>query len=152
MSDGEASSLLTPAGAFEFLLGTWRLERAVSGLAVMAGTLRVTRTKAGTADYEERVRVTTADGATLMGSQRYRMRETEDGVGLCFAETGAMFQKLRFAYGIDARLSAEAVHVCGEDRYETVYVLGPGRGFSVRHTVRGPRKDYISVTWCDGLG
>ena len=137
---------LRPASAFAFLLGTWVLEREVSGQARIEGELRVSASGEGLAEYAERCAVRTDDGAQFTGSQRYTVRQSANGFVLCFAETGAVFQELGFAVGGDGSLRAEAVHRCAGDEYASAYVLGPGRAFSVRHAVRGPRKSYVSVT------
>ena len=137
---------LTPAGAFAFLLGTWVLEREVTGQARMVGELRVSSAGDGSAKYAERVAVRTDGGAQFTGSQRYVLRQNALGFVLCFAQTGAVFQELRFVADADGSLRAEAVHRCAEDEYASAYVLGPGRVFSVRHAVRGPRKAYVSTT------
>ena len=142
----DARTELTPAGAFEFLLGTWAFERKVSGWARMAGTLRVSAAGEGTAVYEERATVRTEDGTEFAGSQRYLVRQQEDGLVLCFAESDAVFQVLRFAVDEHGGLRAEAVHCCAEDEYVSTYVFGPGRVFSVVHRVSGPRKAYVSET------
>ncbi len=143
---GDAEMELTPAGAFEFLLGRWTLDREVSGQARMVGELWVSAVGEGTAVYAERATVRTEDGARFSGSQRYLVRRCADGVVLCFAGSGAVFQELRFAAGGHGSLWAEAVHRCAEDEYLSAYALGPGRAFMVRHEVSGPRKAYVSVT------
>ncbi len=143
---GEAKMELTPAAVFEFLLGTWTLEREVSGQARMVGELRVSAAGDGTAVYEEHATVRTEGGVQFAGSQRYLLKQQTDGVVLCFAGSGAVFQELRFAVGGHGTLRAEAVHHCVEDEYVSAYALGPGRVFSVRHEVSGPRKAYVSTT------
>ena len=142
----DAGMELTPAGAFDFLLGTWVLEREISGQARMAGELRVSAAGDGTAVYEERAAVRTEDGAEFNGSQRYLIRQQADGLVLCFPGSGAVFQVLQFAADEHGGLRAEAVHCCAEDEYVSAYVLGPGRVFSAVHQVCGPRKAYVSAT------
>ena len=134
-----------PDAAFTFLLGMWTLEREIQGQAKMTGLAEISEIGDGTAMYRERVAVTMSDGAEFAGSQVYLIRRMTDGFELRFAETDTLFQELRFAC-TQAGVRAEAIHVCGEDRYASEYLLGPKRSFSIRHTVLGPRKKYVSVT------
>lgn len=155
---GSVLRVLTPAEAFAFLLGDWRLEREIPGQAVAAGVLTVAETMDGAAEYRERVVVRTTTGAEFSGSQRYLVKRLEDGFVLCFAETGAIFEEVRFTVGADCgpglegSLRAEAAHQCGEDWYRSTYVLGPGRRFTIRHAVSGPRKEYVSETTFCAMG
>ncbi len=134
---------LRPADAFHFLLGSWQVRRRVSGMAAMAGDVTVRETAAGEAEYCERVTVKTDAGTLFSGSQGYVVRQLAEGFALYFAGGRAVFEEVRFL-PVAGELRAKAVHLCGEDRYESEYVLGPGRGFMIRHRVRGPRKEYVS--------
>ncbi len=142
----EARSLLTPAGAFEFLLGAWTVERELSGQAEMAGFAEVRRTANGEAEFHERVTVRTLRGAEFTGSQRYLLQKTARGFALLFAEGGRVFEDVQLGVGADGVLRGSARHECGEDVYDSEYVLGPGESFSICHRVVGPRKDYVSVS------
>ena len=141
--DGERS--LTPAGAFGFLLGEWRVTREVSGMASMAGTLDVQQRSEGDAAYVERMQVRTEGGAAFAGSTGYIVRRTSEGFDLQFPETEVLFQRVVFSVAEGGGLRAAAVHHCGADRYESSYVLGPTREMTVQHVVTGPRKKYVSV-------
>ncbi len=134
-----------PDAAFRFLLGTWALEREIQGQAKMMGLVEISEIGDGAAIYRERVAVTMSDGSEFAGSQVYLIRRMTEGFELRFAETDTLFQKLRFTRD-ETRLRATALHSCGEDRYASKCVLGPGRSFSIQHTVLGPRKRYVSVT------
>ena len=139
---------LTPTGAFAFLLGSWRVTREVSGMATMVGTIDVQQCGENVAEYVERMLVRTEAGAGFAGSLRYTVRRMSGGFDLEFAETGKLFQRVAFSFEEGCGLQGEAVHDCGEDRYESLYVLGPGREMMVRHLVEGPRKAYVSVARC----
>ena len=138
-------AVLRPEDAFRFLLGAWRVEREVSGMAAMTGTVDVRESGEGVAEYVERMQVRTEAGAVFAGSVRYTVRQTSGGVALRFAETGLLFQEVEFSPAEGGALRGGAVHNCGEDRYESMYVLGPRREMLVRHAVTGPRKVYVSV-------
>ena len=141
----QGDGTLQPADAFAFLLGTWRVTREVSGMAVMAGVVEVTEVREGMAAYAERMAVRTKEGAAFGGSVRYAVRRTGDGFALEFAETGMLFQEVVFARGEGGLLEGEAVHHCGEDRYQSRYELRPEEEMMVRHVVTGSRKNYVSV-------
>ena len=143
--------VLTPMETFGFLLGTWRLERVIAGQAVAEGVVTISEVVEEDAEYCERVVVRTAEGAVFSGSQRYLLKRLENGFVLYFAETGAVFEEVRFmpdvsVDGEDGALRAKAEHRCGEDWYRSAYRLGPGRQFTIRHAVSGPRKKYVSET------
>ena len=80
------------------------------------------------------------------------MKQLADGFVLCFAETGAVFEEVQFVPEAEGTLWAEATHLCGEDRYHSEYRLGPGRRFTIRHAVFGPRKEYVSETTFSAAG
>ena len=151
MSEGAALGL-TPAAAFDFLLGEWRLEREIRGHAAIEGLLTVSARADGAAEYREKVAVTTREGAVFSGSQRYLVTRAKNGFVLSFAETGAVFQEIYLAATAEGGLRGEAIHRCGEDVYRSEYALGPGRRFTVRHAVTGPRKQYVSDTAFSAVG
>ena len=148
----ESTPELVAAEAFALLMGSWRLERVIAGQAVIEGVLTVRETGAGKAEYSERVTVATAEGATFSGSQRYLVEWVHDGFVLCYAETGAVFEEVRFTADTEGTLRAEATHLCGGDWYRSEYRLGPGRRLTVRHAVSGPRKEYVSETTFSAAG
>ena len=137
-------SRLAPAEVFAFLLGAWSVEREVSGQASLAGTAHVRTTGGGAAEFCEHLAVRTIHGAAFAGSQRYEMRQTADGFALYFARTTTLFQDVRFVHGTG--LHAEARHHCGQDSYESTYRIGRSGDFILQHTVRGPRKNYSSIS------
>jgi Family of unknown function (DUF6314) len=130
---------------FDRLLGEWRVTRSIAGHASMSGSAYVVLLAATEALYEERVEVVLESGKRLTGTRRYLYRRTQDGLDILFAETQQLFQSLRFRLdGND--LVAEASHDCAMDRYCSRYILRADDCFSVRHTVHGPRKGYVSTT------
>jgi uncharacterized NAD(P)/FAD-binding protein YdhS len=103
-----------------------------------------------------------ANSQPIPASRRYvyRYSERRDELSVWFVkpdrnlEVDNLFHELLFAAPAEAREEgacvARADHLCVEDMYETKYRF-PMRGvalraFSVEHTVRGPRKDYVAVS------
>jgi Family of unknown function (DUF6314) len=130
---------------FEWLLGDWRITRTIPGHASIAGDAQVVLLAAGEALYEERVEVALESGKRLTGTRRYQYRRTQSGLDILFAETQQLFQSLQFRPDGN-NLVAEASHNCAMDRYCSRYILCADDCFTVLHTVRGPRKNYISTT------
>ena len=130
---------------FDWILGEWRLDRVIPGHAIITGKAEVVLLADGDALYRERVAVALASGKTLTGGCSYRHQRTEAGLDIYFAGTRQLFQSLRFRPRED-ELIAESRHQCGLDLYSSEYVLRVGEGFTVRHTVCGPRKSYVSTT------
>ncbi len=129
-----------------YFLGQWTLDREVVGVAVMKGVTTFTPAGPDTAEYFEEVSVHLADGQVLHGEQRYVYERISEGIAVYFhpsTQDGVrrLFHDLHFA-----GLRAEARHLCKEDLYRTTYVIDSRDAFTVRHVVRGPRKDYVLHT------
>ena len=136
---------LRPEEAFRYLLGSWKIEREVSGMATMAGTAEVRTLSHGQAEYSERTAVRTSDGTAFYASQSYLVSQTRNGFAMHFAATGELFQQVCFTGCPGDGLQAKAVHLCGEDRYDSEYAFARMGRLVIRHAVNGPRKNYVSV-------
>ena len=143
------ATALSPTTVFAWLLGSWCFSRAIAGQATMQGCAWVVRIDSGAAIYRERVAVELAEGTRLTSSQAYRFHALPLGFQMCFAETGALFQELRFVIKPAGVLVARAEHLCRDDLYKSIWRIMPQGRFEVRHEVRGPRKQYLieSVYW-----
>ena len=112
--------------------------------------------------YTESGTFTTSTGHILTASRRYvyRYSEADDTLSVWFVkpdndlEVDYLFHKLLFVKPEDARKAgasiAKADHLCVEDMYWTEYRL-PIKGialreFDIKHTVKGPGKDYVANT------
>ena len=112
--------------------------------------------------YVESGTFTTSTGYMMTASRRYvyRYSEAEDKLSIWFVkpdnnlEVDYLFHNLEFVKPEEARktgaLIAEADHLCVEDMYWTEYRL-PMKGialgeFEIKHTVKGPDKDYVATT------
>lgn len=130
------------------LHGSWRLSREISGshaaqargVAVFEKTLRPDEL-----NYSEDVEITLSEGRTLKGYQHYIYRLEEDNKLNVYFEDG-----VRLFHSVDCISEGDSVehkasHYCQPDTYTTSYFFGD-IVFQIEHTVRGPKKDYISRT------
>ncbi|EJT49018.1 hypothetical protein A1Q1_01929 [Trichosporon asahii var. asahii CBS 2479] len=136
----------TPATVFDRLAGTWQLYRTIEGQAEMRGTASFTALESGMLKYREEGRLRLADGNEFSAHKEYVFERAASGFNVYFAET-----PLRLFHGItlasDGRsLRGSANHWCQPDTYESQYVFREDGTFTVEHKVRGPHKDYVSVT------
>jgi hypothetical protein len=112
---------------------------------MMSGTASFVEMVDGVALYHERGELRLMDGTVLWAGQRYLYERIGDGFGVLFCETGMEFQRVKLEPGEDGAWVGSGEHLCGADHYRTEYRFGDGR-LVVRHTVRGPRKDYVIRT------
>ena len=107
---------------FDGLEGAWDLVRTIEKQATMTGIAVFTPDHAKMLKYREDGRIRLADGRELDAHREYRFERAADA------------------------LAGSAAHLCTPDTYDSNYrFLGDG-SFTIRHTVRGPRKAYVSAT------
>lgn len=136
----------TPDTVFEGLAGAWHLERTIEGQASMTGTAVFSPFEAGLLKYREEGRIRLADGKEFDGHREYLFERTPGGFLVHFAETPPrLFHAIEVVRDGDA-LAGSAVHLCTPDTYDSSYRFLADGSFSIRHAVRGPRKDYLSAT------
>jgi hypothetical protein len=136
----------TPDAVFDGLEGAWRLARTIEGQAAMAGIAVFTATAPGWLRYREEGRIRLADGKEFDGHREYLFERTPGGFSVHFAETPPrLFHAIAVARDGDA-LAGSATHLCTPDTYDSSYRFLADGSFTIRHTVRGPRKDYLSAT------
>lgn len=135
-----------PQHVFDLLLGEWSFVREVPGQASMTGQATVRLQEDGMALYHETARIVLVGGEVLHGEQKYLYQKTSDGFSVFFHDTQGLFHDLKFSAQDDGRLRAGASHDCKADLYLSEYELRADGSFYVRHTVRGPRKDYVVQT------
>ena len=132
------------ASVFDWLRGEWAFVREIPGYASVRGKARIEPTGADTARYEETAHVTLTRGGTLRATQCYvhrRLPAPANGIEVRMCETGELFERLEFRARDDGALEARARYVCGDDTYESVFLV-QGERLHVEHGVRGPQKDY----------
>lgn len=164
-----------PRAAFRAMQGKWHINRTITSNATSSfpsGTLNGTASfhprqstdRAFDLEYLyiESGTFTTSTNMTMTASRRYVYRycEAEDRLSVWFVkpesflEVDYLFHNLTFIPPAEAREAganvAKADHLCVDDMYWTEYQL-PIKGialheFQVKHTVKGPQKDYVAVT------
>lgn len=131
---------------FDRLEGRWTLDREIAGTARMTGTAVFRRLPDGLFDYREEARVQMENGKSHTGSQRYFYQRAAGGFSVHFAEEPMrLFHTVAIVPEGD-RLVGTTSHLCIADTYDSRYAFNPDGSFEVEHTVKGPRKDYVSRT------
>jgi len=131
---------------FDRLVGAWDLERTIEGQASMTGTAVLTQLETGMLKYREEGRIRLADGKEFDGHREYLFERAPGGFVVHFAETPPrLFHAIGIVRDGDA-LAGSATHLCTPDTYDSSYRFLADGSFTIRHTVHGPRKDYLSAT------
>ena len=143
----------SPGTVFDRLAGEWSLRRNIEGQATMSGVASFTPLQ--TADmlkYREEGRIRLADGKEFDGHREYVFERAPNGFVVHFAETPPrLFHTIAIVRDGDT-LAGSATHLCTPDTYDSSYRFLPDGSFTIRHVVRGPRKDYLSDTVFSRLG
>ena len=131
---------------FDGLVGAWDLERTIEGQASMTGVAVFTPLETGMLKYREEGRIRLADGKEFDGHREYLFERAPGGFVVHFAETPPrLFHAIGIVRDGDA-LAGSATHLCTPDTYDSSYRFLADGSFTIRHTVHGPRKDYLSAT------
>ena len=135
-----------PKKIISSLLGSWSLSRSIDNGTSMAGTATFSDGGNRRYPYVEHGTLQLADGQIVNAERRYIFEEAESGFAVLFAETPPrLFHRIALTRE-GANWVGDAVHLCNEDRYESRYEFRPDASFTVRHAVRGPRKQYVIRT------
>lgn len=136
----------SPDAVFDRLAGEWTLQRNIEGQASMSGVATFTPLETGMLKYREEGRIRLADGKEFDGHREYLFERAPGGFLVHFAETPPrLFHAIAIVRDGDA-LAGSATHLCMPDTYDSSYRFLPDGSFTIRHTVHGPRKDYLSAT------
>jgi hypothetical protein len=131
---------------FDRLEGAWNLDRTIESQATMIGVAVFKRHDTGVLRYREEGRILMADGKAFDGHRQYRFERTPEGFTVFFEEEPPrLFHRIKIARHGHV-LAGSATHLCAPDIYESTYRFLVDGTFVIRHTVRGPRKDYVSAT------
>lgn len=131
---------------FPRLEGRWRIVRRIDPQGSLAGMAEFVRQADGWLRYREAGELVLPQGR-FQAERRYLFEPMTDGFAVFFdAEPLRLFHRIRLTEDHDGSLRGEATHPCGRDTYVTAYVFPPAGGFSVRHRVSGPNKDYTVQT------
>jgi Family of unknown function (DUF6314) len=126
-------------------LGIWRLDRAIEDAhggrtGRFTGQARFTPISDGF-EYFEEGEFRLEGTPPLAASRRYLWREAQGGAIDVFFAGGGFFHRFD---ALDARPSA--LHDCPPDRYEVRYDFRAWPRWTAEWRVRGPRKDYRSLS------
>lgn len=133
-------------GVFDRLEGTWDLARTIENQAAMTGIAWFSQLGHDALGYREEGRVTLAGGQAFDAHREYRFERSRLGFLVFFAEVPPrLFHQIQLAREGDV-LAGSATHLCAPDVYDSDYRFMADGTFVIRHSVRGPRKNYVSVT------
>lgn len=133
-------------GIFDRLTGTWCLARTIDGMATMTGIAQFERQPADMLGYAERGRIRLASGDEFEAHRTYRFTRSRGGFSVYFDEEPLrLFHTIVLERDADV-LTGGATHPCTPDTYRSSYHFFVDGTFAIRHTVRGPRKAYVSST------
>lgn len=131
---------------FDQLEGAWDLDRTIENQAAMTGIARFERRHSDVLAYHEVGRVRLAGGKVLDASREYRFERAPRGFTVFFSETPPrVFHHIELERQGEA-FTGQATHLCSPDVYDSSYRFLADGTFVVCHSVRGPRKDYVSAT------
>jgi len=126
-------------------LGEWQLERVITDHAgdmsgTLAGTVTFSAVDEGGLVYREEGTLHLAQGAQFTAQRQYHWRWETEEVIVTFAD-GAAFHS--FA---PSGVGAGTAHLCGADLYNVTYDFADWPAWQAVWQVKGPRKDYTSVS------
>ncbi|MFC5069336.1 DUF6314 family protein [Flaviflagellibacter deserti] len=129
----------------EGLEGNWSIARTIDPEGSLAGVATFFRRTDGWLAYFERGELKVA-GGSYPAERRYLFEPLTNGFAVWFdAEPLRLFHKIALIRSEDGSLTGEATHPCGRDMYLTTYRFA-GDGFTIRHRVTGPNKNYTMTT------
>ncbi|WP_431511215.1 DUF6314 family protein [Variovorax sp. DAIF25] len=134
------------------LAGGWTFERTIEGQASMHGTAvfgPLPGAAHATLHYREEGRLRLLDGRAFDAHREYLYQGRPGGFAVLFAEQPPrLFHEIALQPGDDEASAwiGTAAHPCAADLYDSLYRFLADGSFTLRHTVRGPRKDYVSLT------
>lgn len=124
--------------------GDWQLDRTITDRhGGMDGTLQGLATLSGQGDvlrYEETGRLKLQSGPVMEATRAYLWTFEDAHVVVRFAD-GADFHSF-----IPEGTVPGTTHLCGEDLYDVTYDFRVWPAWTATWSVRGPRKDYTSVS------
>ena len=128
-------------------IGLWTITREITDFsggpnAQLTGRCDFVAEGAGLTQAEVGTLQVMGSSTALKAERRYRWQAQGEVIAVFFDDG-------RFFHAFDPRgEEAQAEHDCPPDRYEVRYTFGVGEltAWTVEWRVRGPRKDYLSVT------
>ena len=135
-----------PEAVFDQLQGAWRLDRRIGEEATMTGKAQFGPCEFDRLSYKESGRLVLKSGTSHEAYRSYIYSRLPDGFQVWFDEPEPrLFHDVHLRRAGDA-LCGKVTHLCGQDNYETHYRFSADASFCITHNVRGPKKDYVSIT------
>jgi len=131
---------------FDRLLGRWSFAREISGQGSMTGVATFDAVSDGRAEYRESGELSLVSGERLRAEQRYVYERADGGFAVYLHATNELFQRVVFSVDESGVWKGNASHLCRADVYDSEYWFCTDGTFTVRHVVRGPKKDYVIRT------
>lgn len=124
--------------------GRWRIARRIEDewmgtTGLFEGVARFTPDARGLA-YHEVGELKLPQEVPMAASRRYLWRAEPGGIAVLY-EDGRYFHRIREAADV-----VQDWHVCGEDEYDVTYNFTHWPKWRMIWKVRGPRKDYVSIS------
>lgn len=125
-------------------MGTWKISRQITDFRILEsghleGRAQFTSQDSGLF-YHERGALTFAGGAPIVAERAYFWTFSDTDVFVAY-DDGAPFHS--FSLAAD---HAATPHLCGDDLYTGTYSFVGFPDWQVTWSVKGPRKDYRSIT------
>jgi len=131
---------------FDQLHGSWLLDRRIGEEATMRGTAKFEWYQQGHLSYKESGRFVLKSGTSHEAYRSYIYSRLPNGFRVWFDEPEPrLFHEVHLNQVGDSLLG-KAIHNCGSDEYETHYRFSPNASFCITHYVKGPKKNYVSIT------
>ncbi|OIP87105.1 MAG: hypothetical protein AUK37_02050 [Rhodobacterales bacterium CG2_30_65_12] len=124
--------------------GRWRIARRIEDewmgtTGLFEGVARLTPDGRGLA-YSEVGELWLPQEAPMAARRGYLWREEPDGIAV-FYQDGRAFHRIKAGAPV-----VRDWHICGEDAYDVTYNFTHWPAWRMIWKVRGPRKDYVSIT------
>ena len=137
---------MTVTDIFNALIGEWKLNRTITPGGTFEGTAVFEKKSDTVLEYTEIGVLKTDAGYESEAKRSYEWRLEGGDIVIYFndgATKGQRFHALNFTEGADAA----ADHWCDPDQYDSEYSFADmPNGFTAKHDVKGPRKDYRTLS------
>jgi hypothetical protein len=135
-----------PADVHARLIGTWTFERTVSNYGTATGVAVFEPIDGEWLAYHEDAEVLLLDGKEMKAKREYLIGGRPDGFNVFFKENPPrLFQQVALKPS-EGRMQSSSQHQCRLDLYSSDYEFHPDGRLVIRHTAKGPQKDYTMVT------
>jgi hypothetical protein len=134
----------------EVFEGAWRLEREIRDVGHATGSAHFEMVAERTAHYREDLILQLNNGARYRASREYQYFFFDDAIQLYYldgARSGEPFIRLACLESSGSGpTSLGGIHTCGFDSYRGALTLRADDHFTLRYSIKGPRKDLQIIT------